>query len=100
MNKELYNKFLDAEQGGEWKIIELFNKLYSEYQSNYKKMAELLAVLLDRQDNNRENENYFNLYLDYSGNVIAWGREGLTMDQYDEFCKIADSYSVIIDWQN
>lgn len=99
MNKEIYDKFIDAEKGGEWKIIELFNRLYSEYQRDYKKMAELLKVLNDRKDNNIDNEAYFNLYLDYSGNVLAWGRENLNQEKYNYFCKIADSYSIIVDEQ-
>ena len=100
MNKEIYDKLIDAEKVGEGKTIALLSEFFNEYQSNYKKMAELLVVIKNRLKNNVDNEEYFNIYLDFWGKITAWSNDTLSEENFNNFVELSHNYSVIIDEQN
>lgn len=96
MNKDIYNNFVKIE--GEWKrkIIELYNKYFSEFKDDYKKVAELYVVINNRADYYLEgDENLYFTYLDLSSRTLGWSNEKLNDEDYYEFCKLADAYSIL-----
>lgn len=92
---ELKNMFIDAEKIGVLKVKELFNELFSKYQSDYKKVANLMLVLKDRLQENLDNDELNITYIELTSEITGWSNEKLSDKKFNEFCKLADNYSII-----
>ena len=100
MDKEIYNKIIEAEKEGEEKIIEVFNELFNRYRKDYKSMAQLMLVLKDRLDANIEDDKLCILYIDLTSQITVWSNEELTPETLEQYCRIADEYCIDKDEYN
>ena len=94
MDKEIYNKIIEAEKEGEEKITEVFNELFNRYRKDYKNMAQLMLVLKNRLDANLENDTLCELYIDLTSNITERSNEELTPENLEQYCRIADEYCI------
>lgn len=100
MNKELYDKFIEAEKLWEEKIKEVYDIYFNQNKEDYKKIAKLLIVIKNRVDYYLEDEKLSYFYLILEGNITSRSNENLDEEDYDNFCKLADNYSIIKESQN
>lgn len=94
MNKEIYNRFIEAEKEWEWKIIEIYNEYFSEYQNDYKKMAKLMIVIRERFENNLDNNELSIIYTNLESDISGWSNENLNEEEFNNFCELADNLSI------
>ena len=100
MNKEIYNAFIEAEKLWGRKIESAYDNFFNKFKNNYEKMAELMLVIKDRFDYNIDDEKLSSLYLQLRSKITAWSNENLNEYELDDFCKLADNYSIIKETQN
>lgn len=95
MNKNIYNKFIEAEELWWFKIEDVFNSFFAEFEKDYKKMAELMIVVKDRLDYwiKKDDEKSF-AYLKMRWQITFWSHNELKNDEFEEFCKLADNYCI------
>ena len=94
MDKEIYNKIIEAEKLGENSIQKVFNELFNNYRKDYKKMAQLMLVLKNRLDANLENDTLCELYINLTSQITVWSNEELTPETLEQYCRIADEYCI------
>lgn len=94
MDKEIYNKIIEAEKLGENSILEVFNELFNNYRKDYKKMAQLMLVLKNRLDANLDNDTLCELYINLTSDITERSNEELTPENLEQYCRIADEYCI------
>lgn len=94
MNEEINKSFIEAEKEWESKIREIFDNYFSEYKSDYKKMAELMIVVKDRLENNLNDDELSMLYIDLVSQISWRSNENLNDDDFYDFCWLADYYCI------
>lgn len=94
MDKEIYNKIIEAEKLGENSILEVFNELFNNYRKDYKNMAQLMLVLKNRLDANLENDTLCELYINLTSDITERSNEELTPENLEQYCRIADEYCI------
>ena len=94
MDKEIYNKIIEAEKLGENNILEVFNELFNNYRKDYKNMAQLMLVLKNRLDANLNNDTLCELYINLTSDITERSNEELTPENLEQYCRIADEYCI------
>lgn len=95
MNKNIYNKFIEAEELWWFKIEDIFNSFFAEFEKDYKKMAELMIVVKNRVDYwVKKNDEKSLIYLKMRWQITFWSHNKLKSDEFEEFCKLADNYCI------
>lgn len=84
---------IEAEKEWEFKIKEVFDKYFNEFENNYQKMAELSIALSNRLRNTDDN-NLYVFYFSPQSKIIHWC-DNLDRDTYSKFCKLANMESII-----
>ena len=94
MDKEIYNKIIEAEKLGENSIQKVFNELFNNYRKDYKNMAQLMLVLKNRLDANLDNDTLCELYINLTSDITERSNEELTPENLEQYCRIADEYCI------
>ena len=100
MEKEINNSFIEAEKLWEREIEKVYNDFFNKFQNDYEKMAKLMLVVKDRLDYHIDDEKLSILYIQLRAKITARSNENLDEYELDDFCKLADNYSIIKESSN
>lgn len=93
MNKEIQNRFIQAETEWRKKILEVFDEMFNEYKNDYKKMAQLMIVVKERLDHYSQNDEMSLIYIELRARISSWS-DSLELDDLDKFNWLADNYCI------